>query len=37
VAAPAYEPFHQAFADVPPVTHRDFVEALIPYMLERSA
>jgi geranylgeranyl diphosphate synthase, type II len=37
VAAAAYESFHQAFAEVPPSPHRDFVEALIPYMLERSA
>jgi geranylgeranyl diphosphate synthase type II len=37
VAAAAYEAFHQAFADVPSSPHRDFVEALIPYMLERSA
>jgi geranylgeranyl diphosphate synthase type II len=37
VAAAAYKSFHQAFADVPPSPHRDFVEALIPYMLERSA
>jgi geranylgeranyl diphosphate synthase type II len=37
VAAAAYESFHQAFADVPPSPHRDFVEALIPYMLERTA
>ena len=35
VAAAAYESFHQAFADMPPSPHRDFVEALIPYMLER--
>jgi len=37
VAAAAYEAFDQAFADVLPSPHRDFVEALIPYMLERSA
>jgi geranylgeranyl diphosphate synthase, type II len=37
VAAAAYESFAQAFAEVPPSPHRDFVEALIPYMLERSA
>ena len=37
VAAAAYEAFHQAFAEVPPSPHRDFVEALVPYMLERSA
>jgi geranylgeranyl diphosphate synthase, type II len=37
IATAAYESFHQAFVDVPPSAHRDFVEALIPYMLERSA
>jgi geranylgeranyl diphosphate synthase type II len=37
VAAAAYESFYQAFAHVPPSPHRDFVEALIPYMLERPA
>jgi geranylgeranyl diphosphate synthase type II len=37
VAAAAYESFHQAFTEVPPSPHRDFVETLIPYMLERSA
>ena len=36
VAAAAYESFHEAFADVPPSAPRDFVEALIPYMLARS-
>jgi geranylgeranyl diphosphate synthase type II len=33
VAAAAYE----AFADVPASPHRDFVAAIVPYMLERSA
>jgi geranylgeranyl diphosphate synthase, type II len=37
VAAAAYEAFSQAFADVPASPHRDFVEAIVPYMLERSA
>jgi geranylgeranyl diphosphate synthase, type II len=36
VATAAYESFHEAFADVPPSAPRDFVEALIPYMLARS-
>jgi hypothetical protein len=37
VAAAAYESFHEAFAGAPPSPHRAFVEALIPYMLARSA
>lgn len=36
VAAAAYESFHEAFADVPPSASRDFVEALVPYMLARA-
>jgi geranylgeranyl diphosphate synthase type II len=35
--AAAYEAFSEAFADVPPSPHRDFVEAIVPYMLERPA
>jgi hypothetical protein len=35
--AAAYESFHEAFAGAPPSPHRAFVEALIPYMLARSA
>jgi geranylgeranyl diphosphate synthase type II len=37
VAAAAYEAFAEAFADVPASPHRDFVAAIVPYMLERSA
>jgi geranylgeranyl diphosphate synthase, type II len=37
VAAAAYDAFGVAFAGVPPSPHRDFVEAIVPYMLERSA
>jgi geranylgeranyl diphosphate synthase type II len=37
VAAAAYESFHEAFAGVPPSAHRYFIQALIPYMLARSA
>jgi geranylgeranyl diphosphate synthase type II len=37
VGAAAYEAFSQAFADVPASPHRDFVEAIVPYMLERPA
>jgi geranylgeranyl diphosphate synthase, type II len=35
VAAAAYQAFSEAFADVPASPHRDFVEAIVPYMLER--
>ncbi|MFL5795028.1 MAG: hypothetical protein ACJ77H_13670, partial [Actinomycetota bacterium] len=35
--AAAYEAFSEAFADVPPSPHRDFVEAIVPYMPERPA
>jgi geranylgeranyl diphosphate synthase type II len=35
VAAAAYQSFHDAFADVCPSGSRDFIEALVPYMLER--
>jgi geranylgeranyl diphosphate synthase type II len=37
VAAAAYGSFREAFADVPASAHRDFVEAIIPYMLARTA
>jgi geranylgeranyl diphosphate synthase, type II len=37
IAAAAYDCFHQAFADVPPSPARDFVEAMVPYMLARTA
>jgi geranylgeranyl diphosphate synthase type II len=36
VAAAAYESFHEAFARVPPSASRDFIEALVPYMLARA-
>ena len=37
VAAAAYDAFGVAFAGVPPSPPRDFVEAIVPYMLERPA
>jgi geranylgeranyl diphosphate synthase type II len=37
VATAAYQSFHEAFADVPPSPPRDFIQALIPYMLARAA
>ena len=37
VAAAAYAALAEAFADVPASPHRDFVAAIVPYMLERSA
>ncbi|MBA2323033.1 MAG: polyprenyl synthetase family protein [Pseudonocardiales bacterium] len=37
IAAAAYESFHEAFVDVPPSAARDFIKALVPYMLARSA
>jgi geranylgeranyl diphosphate synthase, type II len=37
VATAAYQSFYEAFADVPPSASRDFIQALIPYMLARSA
>jgi geranylgeranyl diphosphate synthase type II len=36
IAATAYESFHDAFARVPPSGSRDFIEALVPYMLARA-
>jgi geranylgeranyl diphosphate synthase, type II len=36
VATAAYRSFDEAFADVPPSIPRDFIQALIPYMLARS-
>ncbi len=37
VATGAYRFFHKAFANVPQSPSRDFIEALIPYMLARTA
>jgi len=37
IASAAYESFREAFASVPPSSARDFIEALVPYMLARSA
>jgi geranylgeranyl diphosphate synthase type II len=37
IAAKAYESFHDAFAAVPSSASRDFIEALVPYMLARTA
>lgn len=36
IAAAAYGSFHEAFADVAPSPARDFIEALVPYMLART-
>lgn len=36
IAAAAYDSFHEAFADVPPSPARDFIEAMVPYMLART-
>jgi geranylgeranyl diphosphate synthase, type II len=37
IAAAAYDSFHEAFAGVPPSPARDFIEAMVPYMLTRTA
>ena len=36
IATAAYETFDEAFAEVPPSTHREFIRGLVPYMLARS-
>jgi geranylgeranyl diphosphate synthase, type II len=36
IAAAAYESFHEAFAGVPRSPARDFIEAMVPYMLART-
>ena len=37
VATAAYAAFEQAFRDVPDSEHLQFLEQLIPYMLERAS